>query len=954
MQPDNGKPEGERRRRRRDEGEGDGKERRRRRDTEGGQPKGNEDQQRERRRRREAEAEKVKKAPAAEEAAAASKTNAAERRSSGAKTTHGLGLTYTAFCRQRRALDRYEKKCTYDQLLDKLHTDQFIDLMGGKLQDKEHARSEKERCKNTEVMAKRANPNGSSAGIMADFYSTLLTWGGVPVPDNIREIVDDMEKRYRAEKKAEREQQQERQQREAEARREIVEEAAPEPDEEDEYKDDEFEKEEEEYDADRAIIKAHINQQINQQINQKMQDEYTNLKISKKARDLEEQQQKHKRAVTPTAGANLGVSLPEQHGPTMAQTLSSNKKKLEYEKQFQRAQEILQWVPLEMTTYTMLEVQPCTEYDIYMRNFGLSNSEQASTQVPDDAERDSLAIQTDPVTHVAHGCQAPEDLGVSTTETALEKRKRTAQVDSSRLLNFVSNCSVVFSVLLDEAATSNTVDRDAGSNFKFSSSVVQLKTENYIADRGTIGVSFSRSSTQYLVTIHGKLRGNESSYDTKESQHRYDGLCLVWNINNPSTPDKICSAGSQITTGCFSPHNGYLFYGGSSCGAIFLWDLRERDYLHNSIPNTNRTLRVPNGTKIRLPTYSTENLIGDNHSCKIRRVLPIGYNNILIGAKDADSNEQVVSLDEMGNISIWIVVEIRDKRAFEKDFGLNIGSSMRLFKSATVSVNQPMRGEFDTFIPKSANVKPLAELDPFQPRMAESPSSKRKQSSGLLGLTDATAFDLEFQPNDASQFLVATDTGNILHASRFGEGATPARYRISAPLQSAISDDFNHAELSMPDPKRGTLVLSIHYSETDNRLFLAALNDGSINIYKTSWGSPLFTLEDFTHHPIIVARWSRVQRGVIWALDSSGVIHIFDLIEDDHSRRQKPILSQDCCIEGKRGKSIPNDIDFSFDERQPKLAISYSCGRVDVHILKDSLLSNRTPSSTGSWLNSFL
>ena len=951
MEPnEKGKQEGERRRRRRDEteGNGDGKERRRRRDTEGEQPKERptEGQNRERRRRRETE---VKKAPAAEEAAAAGKSNAAERRSSVDKKDNALGITYTAFSRQRRALDRYEKKCSFDQLLDKLHTDQFMDLMGGKLQDKEHARSEKERCKNTEVMAKRANASGSSAGIMTEFYSTLLMWGGVPVPENIRVIVDDMEKRYRAEKKAERDQQQEREQREAEARREtVVEEAAPDPDEEDDYGDEQFEKEEEGYDADRAVINAHYNQKINQ----KMNDEYNNLKISRKTRDLEDQQLKHKRAVTPTSGANLGVNLPEQSGPTIAQTLTTNKLKTEYDKQYQRAQEILQWVPLEMTTYTMLEVQPCTEYDIYMRNFGLSNSEQASTQMPDDSELNAISIQTDAVTHVSHAAQIPEDIGLSGNDNIIDKKRvKSQQVDSSKLLNFVSNCSGVLRILLDETTTDNNADRDTGSSFRFSSSVTQLRTEAYIANRGTIGIAFSRSSTQYLVTLHGKVK--DSDADPKETQHRYDGLCLVWNINNSSKPDKICSAGSQITTGCFSPHNGYLLYGGSSCGAVFLWDLRERDYIHSSVPNTNKTQRIAGENIIRLPTYSTENLIGDNHSCVIRRVLPIGYNNILIGGKDADSNEQVVSLDEMGTISIWIVVDIRDKRAFEKDFGLNVGSSMRLFKSATVTVNQPTRGDFDVFIPKQAAIKQLSELDPFQ-KSIESPLSRRKQNNELLPLNDTRTFDLEFQPNDASQFLVATDCGNILHASRFGDGATPARYRISAPLQSTESSDFNHAEISMPDPKRGTIVLSIHYSETDNRLFLAALNDGCINVYKTSWGSPLFTLEDFTKKSIIVARWSRFHRGVIWALDSGGVIYVFDLIEDDHSKRQKPVFSQDCCIEGKRSKSIPNDIDFSFDERQPKIAISYSCGRVDIHVLKDDLCSGRSPSSQGAWLNSFL
>ena len=293
-----------------------------------------------------------------------------------------------------------------------------------------------------------------------------------------------------------------------------------------------------------------------------------------------------------------------------------------------------------------------------------------------------------------------------------------------------------------------------------------------------------------------------------------------------------------------------------------------------------------------------------------------------------------------------------DKRAFEKDYGLNVGGKLRLFRSATVQP-QPAKFNFDPVcspllsshftlslsqIRMPDKIVIRDDLDPYSgDRVSSSPiAKKRKQHQSVLWedpdtFPEMRAFDLEFQPDDASQFLIGSDSGDVLHCSRFGDRAVPSRYKSSQRLPGDM--------IGSADAKYGTRVLTLHYASVcDSRLFLAGLSDGSLNIYKTGWGTPLFTFEDFTHHPIIVARWSMQHRGVAWALDSNGFIFIFDMIEDDIIKREKPVLAHDCKLNIDGKVSYPNDFDFSYDDREPKLALSYSSGRVDLHVIADDIL----------------
>ena len=85
------------------------------------------------------------------------------------------------------------------------------------------------------------------------------------------------------------------------------------------------------------------------------------------------------------------------------------------------------------------------------------------------------------------------------------------------------------------------------------------------------------------------------------------------------------------------------------------------------------------------------------------------------------------------------------------------------------------------------------------------------------------------------QMMIATDTGYVLHCSRFSHlgNASPATYHSSGPNE--FLEPLERARhMAIPrDLKFGTSILSLHYCPTDPRFFAAAYNDGTISLFKT-------------------------------------------------------------------------------------------------------------------------
>ena len=86
------------------------------------------------------------------------------------------------------------------------------------------------------------------------------------------------------------------------------------------------------------------------------------------------------------------------------------------------------------------------------------------------------------------------------------------------------------------------------------------------------------------------------------------GLVCVWNVNEPTKPQKILVCESQPTCCCFSPVKSTLVFAGMVDGSVVVWDLREPNSMHRSMHIEKEAWTV------RYPTYSTGKMKAFNNN----------------------------------------------------------------------------------------------------------------------------------------------------------------------------------------------------------------------------------------------------------------------------------------------------------------------------------------------------
>jgi len=668
-----------------------------------------------------------------------------------------------------------------------------------------------------------------------------------------------------------------------------------------------------------------------------MERENKELEKTKKDR---EKGKKEKKAESKSVKSNK----PKRMDPQESKRQDKLKKK--YLQRMERAQLLVRLVDLDTVTYEIADIAPQSEYDLYISSFGASGASQATTQIPDTNEIDTTEVQTEKIHFKNKDIQVPEDLGLFAQPTGLipqEKKKKEEpkfiRIDTIGLGRFIGKSYPVFRVLLNESERAS----DSGmqkSNFEFSSTFLSMTCLPLLAGRSVVGMSFSEINQQFLMAVYSPTKiKNPLGVNPDDDISHLDGVAAVWNVNNPQTPHLLHVANGALTCGCWSAKKGYLMFAGSRDGAVYVWDQREPDHMHaNSIRSIQRKPKGRKGTQAatpRYPTYSTEWMWKENHTSPIVRILPVGYNS----RSQADASEQIATLDCDGTIMFWVIVEVMQKGhdISDSDFGLNIFGGIKLVKSSQLMVNNPqryMRPEMIT----SLDAKDRGREE----GVGLGARAKSKEEAGLLP-TIAT-FDLEFQPDDPSQVMIASDTGYVLHNSRFSHTqASPSTY-LSTPPNEYLEPHERAKHMAIArDLKYGTSILCLHYCPTDPRFFAAAYDDGTISLFKTEDNLPKTTFKDFTTYPIICVRWSNQNRGVLFAMDSAGTIFAFDLMRERPEQQLEPFSKSNVAMkvsqDGKEKVAMPTAIDFSSDLRtDAKLAIAYNDGHIDLHALKPDFI----------------
>ncbi|KAH9514332.1 SWI SNF, matrix associated, actin dependent regulator of chromatin, sub c, member 2, partial [Bulinus truncatus] len=203
---------------------------------------------------------------------------------------------------------------------------------------------------------------------------------------------------------------------------------------------------------------------------------------------------------------------------------------------------------------------------------------------------------------------------------------------------------------------------------------------------------------------------------------------------------------------------------------------------------------------------------------------------------------KLASIDETAVLNLWVLAEVAapDTAGSETDLGLAPGGKMKLLRSSSVTISNPNK-----FLSQ-----------------------------------ELKALDLRFNPLDLNHFYVATDAGCIVHRVRFGSRVYPQFY-------SSLVDS--------PVP-----IVSVDFSPFGQPYFLAACQDGSLQMYQTKIDKPIATWRDFTSGTSIISvRWSQSRPAVFFVLDSSSAVYTFDLVENGLApvKMDRLTLARVNCIE---------------------------------------------------------
>ncbi|XP_068828855.1 cytoplasmic dynein 2 intermediate chain 1 [Capricornis sumatraensis] len=504
-------------------------------------------------------------------------------------------------------------------------------------------------------------------------------------------------------------------------------------------------------------------------------------------------------------------------------------------KQKTRSTKLLRLIDMDFSfTFSLLDLPPVNEYDMYIRNFGKRNTKQAYVQCNEDSvDRD---IQTEEVETQEVWTQHPGE-GSAVSGGSERSGPRDAaiipKVDTPRLSSFLRAACQVIAVLLEEdraAAELGWASQAQDCTLPFSDSCVRLGTSlPFLQDRRVSCLHACQAQRRTVVSVHG-LPGKAL---VPLLDHRH--VLCVWDVRQPSGPQKVLVCESKVTCCCFSPVKACLLFAGTLHGSVVVWDLREDPRIHLRV-----TLSGCSWT-FRTPTFSTDGVLASvNHRSPLQAIEPIAgsvckrqscvLSPFSTQEETAGLSFLVASLDESGLLNVWVVVELQkaDVAGSISDLGLIPGGRIKLVHSAAI-------------------------------QLSDSLSHKGCEAWGSV-----QTLNVKFLPSDPDRFVVGTDVGLVSHGSRRDIRVSPRLFRPQQPG---------------PRPVKVTV---IDFSPFEEPVFLAGCSDGSIRLHRLTAARPLLQWDHSTCGRAVTGlQWSLTRPAVFLVQDDTSCVYVWDLLESD-------------------------------------------------------------------------
>ncbi|XP_004414657.1 PREDICTED: WD repeat-containing protein 60 [Odobenus rosmarus divergens] len=552
-------------------------------------------------------------------------------------------------------------------------------------------------------------------------------------------------------------------------------------------------------------------------------------------------------------------------------------------KQKTRSTKLLRLIDLDFSfTFSLLDLPPVNEYDMYIRNFGKKNTKQAYVQYNEDnVDRD---IQTEEIETRGVWTQHPgEGPAVSGGSRSGDPRDVAAapKVDTPRLSSFLRAACQVIAVLLEEDRVGAEPSWGPGtqdSTLHISDNSSQLNTSlPFLQNRKVSCLCASQVQRQTVVSVHG-LPGAAFA---PALDGRY--VLCVWDIWQPSGPQKVLICESKVTCCCFSPFKAFLLFAGTVHGSVVVWDLREDSRIHHYVKLGSCFWTF------RTATFSTDGILTSvNHRSPVQAVEPIStsvYKKQSFVLSPFSTQEEmsglsfhVASLDESGVLNVWVVVELpkADIAGSVSDLGLIPGGRIKLVHSAVI-------------------------------QLSDSLSHKGCEFWGAT-----RTLNVKFLPSDPSHFIVGTDMGLISHGTRQDLRVSPKLYKPQQPGMRPVQ------------------VNVIDFSPFGEPIFLAGCSDGSIRLHQLTSECPLLQWDGSTNgHAVTGLHWSLTRPAMFLAQDDTSCIYIWDLLESDLGPVAKQLISPDrlvaMTVVGEAEKASGSFL---------ALVLARTSGSVDVQYLK--------------------
>ncbi|KAI8819216.1 WD40-repeat-containing domain protein [Fimicolochytrium jonesii] len=651
------------------------------------------------------------------------------------------------------------------------------------------------------------------------------------------------------------------------------------------------------------------------------ENERASSRQAKRAQEMKEQETKKER---------VSSALPQR---TIVGLAAATKKAQEQRKltdsekrQNQRAKDLSKLITLDVCSYELLNLQPLNEYELYIRNYGTSNTVQASTQSNEDQgsqetqtdlwETDSKWVQAPPDDFQGSGSGNPlEQLQVSTKSVI--RASQTAKIDSLRLASFLKRAAQVMDTLLEENAASGGLPHTftSATSVNISQGCTALKPLPYLRGRTIKSITYSPTDARTILVAY-------SLSTTDRTPLGQDGLLCVWRVSDLTSPYRILVCESEPTTCCFAPSKPALVFAGTNSGTVCAWDLQEA-------ASTHRMVGVGEGEQrkeicVQAPSYSTDGIytLKGYHEAPIRTLTPLPMRRDTgtgagVGRFAIEQGSfQVASLDEGGLIHFWTVLELLDESfaEAEPDYGMRIGSRIKLIKGPSFNV---------------------------QSRDRSNPSKEIRVTTS------------HFLIPDVDKFLVGTDTGLILHQSRFRHRCHPRAFSLTS--QTPID-----------------AITSLSCSPHNPNLFLAGYTSGTIALFKLTDSSPLVTW-DASPDPIVSVQWSPQRPAVFFVLDETGKLSVWDLSESEadpafvvrsgsvgastsSQRTTGPIVTFALCPAYTAvisdGTTSASQVKLAQPSRNVTLMLGYADSTCEIHLLDEGLVEAAV--DEGSVLGSYV